>query len=681
MSAICGVCNLDGRPTQAENIRSMAAALEHRGPDGFGVWSGPSESLAHRLLRTTPESLAEVQPIIRREEQLVLVADARLDNRDELIRLLRPRTSLLSDGELILESYATWGENCVERLIGDFAFAVWDGRARTLFCARDPMGVKPFYYYYDSRRFAFASEIKSLFVLQEVRRHIDPEQVALFVGWHHEERERTLYSDVRRLPAAHALLLSREKMVVRRYWSADSAPDVRFSTDDQYVEAFHETFATAVAARLRSAHLVGATLSGGLDSSSIVCMSRKLRGSSSPPLHTFSLIFPGLPEKDLRLIDEREFIDSVARLGGLQPHYVRGDELSPMRDVRRMLWHLDEPYSTPNLYLHCGLFEAAQANGLRVLLDGFDGDSAVSHGFGRLTSLARTGHWDVLDAEVRAFSAHHGKAPELALQQFVLPSLAQFAREGRLLSWVRMATELARRFGMSRRELLSQWGLRPFFSFLGKRDVGKGARALEDAILRPSLARGLSRHRKLAAREDARSGTDSERATHIKGLSQPMYQLTLEIADKSAAAFGIEPRYPFFDRRLIAFCVGLPESQKFGAGWPRLLFRRAMQDVLPPQVQWRGTKANLSPNFHQRFRGTDLPVFATPREHELSQYLNDEALSAMLERYRAEPEAPRTSETAALLFRVAVLALWLEEAARRSDHSRPERAAPSPAAA
>jgi asparagine synthase (glutamine-hydrolysing) len=682
VSAICGVINLDSRPAAQAVIAAMSAALAHRGPNGEALWLGASEALAHRLLHTTPESLTEVQPVVRGDADLVLVADARIDNRAELIGLLRPRATSLSDSELILEAYARWGSDCVDRLIGDFAFALWDGRLRTLFCARDPMGVKPLYYFRNERVFAFASELKSLFTLPEVKPTIDPEQVALFVGWHHEERERTMYRDLMRLPAAHTLLVSRDRTVLRQYWTPESSPEVRFARDEEYVEGFREVFATAVKARLRSAHPVGATLSGGLDSTSIVCMSRKLGGNGSAPLHTFSLIFPELPEKELRLIDERQYVDAALRIGGLEPHFVRGDKLSPMRDARRILWHLDEPYSTPNLYLHWGLFEAANTSGVRVLLDGFDGDSAVSHGFGRLTSLARERRWEVLEAEVRAFSAHHGMAPDRVLHRFVLPRLAELAQHGRVASWLLMAVQLARRFGVPRREMAARYGLRPLLALLGMNDAEHASRgrALDGAMLKPSLAHALSRHRTTAERGESRWSTGTEREAHIKGLSQPMYQLTLEIADKASAAFGIESRYPFFDRRLIAFCIGLPESVKFNEGWPRLLFRRAMQGILPPEVQWRSSKANLSPNFQRRFRGVDMAPVVQPPRNEVSRYLNDDRVSELQHRYRAEPDDSHVKETATLLFRVAVLSLWLEDVSGCSDHMRPE-AALSPAAA
>ena len=662
----------------------MTGALAHRGPDGRGVWlteEGPV-ALGHLALHATPESRREGQPLERREAGLVLVADARIDNREELIGALGlSRAAAPTDAELIMAAFERWGAACADRLIGDFAFALWDERARRLFCARDPMGVKPFYYVNTGRQFAFGTEIKALLRLPGIDDSIDPEQIALFIGWNHEERVHTMYRHVMRLPAAHCMSVSTERTTISRYWSVESSRDVRFSRNEEYVEAFRSIFESAVSTRLRSAHPVGATLSGGLDSSSIVCMSRAFRGQGQPPLHTFSLVFPSLPDKELRLIDERAYVDAVLSGGGVEPHYVRGDELSPLRDAGKILWHLDEPYSTPNLYLHWGMFEAAHESGVRVLLDGFDGDSAVSHGLGRFRGLADARNWDDLETEIRAFSSYHGGATSSTVRQFVFPYLSELARHGRGIAWLRAAAQLRRRLGVSRRDMIVDSGLRPLapsFILDLKRRLAGGF--TESQVLRPSLARKLDRSLGHSARDRLRQST-TERDAHIKGLSHPLYQLTLEIADKSAAAFGVEPRYPFFDRRLIEFCVGIPESQKFGQGWPRHLFRRAMQGILPREIQWRTGKANLSPNFFRRLREVDLSERSVPRSGELARYLDVKRVQEVFRTYFAASSDADVPGYATLLFRATILDLWLDQRTNRGHAARLEPSPLTPAAA
>ncbi len=169
MSGIVGIYYINGRPVEGETLGRMVDILAHRGPDGADIWCEGNIGLGHRMLWTTPESLMEKQPLVDRTGNLVLTADARIDNRGELISALRLNDSpveKITDSALILAAYAEWGNQCPEKLIGDFAFAIWDKRKQVLFCARDHMGVKPFYYYYEPGKFfAFASEIKGLLCL------------------------------------------------------------------------------------------------------------------------------------------------------------------------------------------------------------------------------------------------------------------------------------------------------------------------------------------------------------------------------------------------------------------------------------------------------------------------------------------------------------------------------------
>ena len=182
MGAIAGLYLLDGRSPNRTDLDLMVATLAHRGPDASGMWCRGPAGLAHRALWTTPESLHETLPLRADFANLVLTADARIDNRAELIAALDldgRGSSQITDSELILAAYEYWGEHCPEKLLGDFAFAIWDGRKQTVFCARDHFGVKPFYYHYRAGRlFAFASEIKGLLCLSEVPRRLNEVRVA-----------------------------------------------------------------------------------------------------------------------------------------------------------------------------------------------------------------------------------------------------------------------------------------------------------------------------------------------------------------------------------------------------------------------------------------------------------------------------------------------------------------------
>src|SRR5881296_79829 len=223
MSAIVGIYFLDGRVVDGAALQSMVEQLAHRGPDGSGVWSEKEVGLGHRMLWTTPESLLEKFPLVNAAGDLVLTADARIDNRDELLAALgleSPPIQGISDGQLILRAYERWGERCPDRLLGDFAFAVWDRREQVLFCARDHFGVKPFYYYRADRLFAFASEIKALLCLPEAPRRLNEVRVADYLdgGLLLGDKAGTFYQDILRLPPGHSLTIGPDRVQLRAYW-------------------------------------------------------------------------------------------------------------------------------------------------------------------------------------------------------------------------------------------------------------------------------------------------------------------------------------------------------------------------------------------------------------------------------------------------------------------------------
>jgi asparagine synthase (glutamine-hydrolysing) len=636
----------------------MIDVLAHRGVFG-GVWSDGGVALAQSYRERPAASLGN-DTVVHRDGDLVIVADARIDNRDDLVRTLRPVGGGATDAELIGAAYRRWGSNCAEHLVGDFAFAIWDGRTHALFCARDCFGVRPLYYFRGAGIFAFASEVKALLTEHRVSRELDEEQIALFLAWTPGEPERTMYRHILRLPAAHALRVDGHGMTLWRYWRLDPERELRLASSDEYVEAFREHFAEAVRCRLRGARPVGASLSGGLDSSSIVCMAHHLGGreATGEPLHAYSVVFPDAAPEDRPLIDERPFIDAVRRGNRLESHELRGDELSPLMDVRRVVWHLDEPYLAPNLYLHWGMFGAAASHGVGTFLDGFDGDTSVSHGLGRLNTLARTGEWGEFEREAKGFAAHRTMNAGAILPSYGFPLLDDLARRHQWAAWRRGASELAGRFALSRRETFVQHGLRPLVpdALVQRWSAFRRVSVPDDtAILRRELARRV--------RSRARALTDdplrSERDAHIAGLTEPFHQLTLEMSDKCAAAFGIEPRYPFFDRRLVEFCVALPETEKFANGWSRYTFRRAMQGILPPEIQWRGTKGNLSSNFFRRLVAADLAHVDQQSTQCLEPFVDLQALRALRARVSSRSGRGLAHQDGFTLFRAATLAAWL----------------------
>jgi asparagine synthase (glutamine-hydrolysing) len=631
LSAIAGIFFLDDRVVDRLILERMVNVLAHRGRDGAGAWSEGSIGLGHRMLHTTPESLREKLPLANKSGNLVLTADARLDNRDELITALgfgrRPREEI-TDSELIFGAYERWGERCPEKLLGDFTFAIWDRQRQELFCARDHMGVKPFYYYRSDRAFVFASEIKALLCVPGVPRRLNEVRVADYLVPILEDKEITFYQGILRLPSAHSTTVNRERVSIQPYWSLDPSREVRFRSDEEYAEAFREIFTEAVRCRLRSAFPAGSLLSGGLDSSSIVCVARDLLAEEECRLHTFSAVFPNVPESD-----ESVFSGAVLAQGGLEPHLVRADRLSPLDDLESILWHNDEVFWAPNLYMHWGLYSAADRRGVRILLDGDGGDATVSHGVERLRELALWGRWIALATEIRGLSKHFDVSPWYYLRNHVLIPVAPGP--------VRRAWRVARR-----RTHPPWWTPSTIINpdFARRIGVAERVRALEGEWWRPTRA---------------------SREVHWRILTNGLNQYLLELCDKAAAAFAIEPRYPFFDRRLAEFCLALPPDQKLRDGWIRVIVRRALAGSLPEEVRWRGGKGNLGHNLNR-----NLPAFEQDLLEEtiskdsgaIEEYVDVATLRKAYDRYVSQNDL----SDAVKVFTATNLALWLRWAGIRS---------------
>jgi asparagine synthase (glutamine-hydrolysing) len=624
MSGIAGVFLVDGRPLDLEDVRRSLKALAHRGPDGSAVWCGDSVGLGHATFWTTPESIGERMPLA--QGPLVITADARLDNRDELSSLMAidaPRRREMGDAELILRAYRKWDESCVDRLLGDFAFAIWNANTRALFCARDHFGVKPFFYYRSEQIFVFASEIKGLLAAADIPRRLNEAKVADYLLSILDDTEGTFYRDVFRLPAAHCMTITRDAVRRRRYWALDPHAEIHLRSDEEYAGAFREKFAEAVRCRLRSAFPVGAMLSGGLDSSAVVCMAREAHsGDARSPLHTFSAIFPAVPE-----CDERRFSDSVVAGNGVRPHQIPCDSISPLADYEETLRQQDEPFVGPNLFMYQALYAEAQRHGVRIMLDGIDGDTTVSHGLARLTELAAA---------------------------------------GKLLSVFREAGHLSRHFGRRRRDWLWSYALRPFIPATA-RTTWRRARLGKDhglwtgsPLIRKDFVRSADvAERVRRVRAESASPPKTARDDHWRRATSAGFQSMFELVDKVASPRQLESRHPFFDRRLVQFCVALPPDQKLRNGWTRGIMRRALAGILPDTIRFRPGKTRFDGNFTRALLGferSSLESFVKAPPAAICKYIDTVGLRHVYEQLAVGND----SWDAFTIWKTVVLAKWLQ---------------------
>lgn len=669
MSGIVGIFYLDDRKVDRQQLDLMVDSIAHRGPDGATIWSEGSVGFGHRMLWTTPESLLETFPLVNATGNVVLTADARIDNRDELIRMLdltnRPAEKI-TDSQLILSAYEKWGEDCPQYLLGDFAFAIWDGRQQRLFCARDHFGVKPFYYCYQpGKGFFFASEIKALLSLPEIPRRVNEVRIADYLYPMLEDKSITAYEGIFRLPPAQTMTVGvRGQIEYQTYWTLEFQKELQLDSDEEYAAAFREIFTEAVRCRLRSAFPVGSHLSGGLDSSSITCVARNLLRSQGKKLHSFSNVFDTVTE-----CDEREFIEPIVAQGGLIPHYLHPDRTGPLSQWEDIFPADEEPCLIgANGYLVWGLNRAAQDAGVRVVLDGFDGDTTVSHGMGYFAELARQGQWGTFLAEAKAICQHFDTSPTSILHRYGLTYLEELARQWKWVSFAKNLCGIGKYFKVtSYPTLLLRYGLKPILpsSFLNVWRCLRGRCESSNnspTLINPDFVRRMDIDDRIRNLDPPQLLVQNDQEEQWQSFNSGGFSVVLEQGDRGAAACSIEARHPFMDKRLIEFCMALPASQKLKQGWTRSILRRAMQDILPEAVQWRGGKTNMMPNclygvlqYNQKL----LDEVVMMQTETITPYINLDTLRQSYKRLVLTDQA--TDKDFSQVWQATGLALWLHQ--------------------
>jgi len=541
----------------------MMESLARRGPDGQSSWQGEQVAFGQLLTTITPESRYEQLPLIEARRDTVLCCDARIDNRSELFERLGmdpAGASTVPDSRLIAAAYEKWGADCPAYLIGDFAFVLWDNRDKKLFCARDHLGSRPLYYFLSDDFFAFASEIKALLALPEITPRLYEPRVADFIQRIMANNYDTFYQDIFRLEPATTLTVELDRERWNTYWQLDPGRELPAATNEEYALQFREIFTEAVRCRLRSVYPVGCMLSGGLDSSSVACVARNILAERGEKLHTFSGIYPGLPADQLAAIDERNHLQAVLDQGGFIAHTFHADQLPPLADLDHHLQLMDQPFFSPNLFLNDETNRLAAESGVRVVLDGQDGDTTISHGYQRLHWLILHGHWSTFVREIRMLAKRQGCSRKGLVYRYGLYPL--------------LRAPLAYLYGCVKARAQSGWN----FVDLIDRKFGKKC-GLHHRV-RPYLTSFIP-----------------PRQLHLYDLTSPLQSAVMEMINPLAAGYAISQRSPFYDRRLVEFCLALPADQKMQQGWSRFILRRGMEGILPPAVQWRSDKSDLSFGF------------------------------------------------------------------------------------
>ena len=631
MSGIFGIYLRHNCPLETEILAGMGQSMRHRGPDGIATYHNGLVGIGHCMMQTTPESCFEALPYHDKESGLVITADARIDNQEFLLSKLNLNNKVeenLPDSKIILEAYKKWGDDCVNFLVGDFSFVIWDAKKKQLFCARDHLGIKPFYYYLSENFFVFASEVRAILKVPQVPRCINEGRIADFLVVQLEgiDKSTTFYESIYRLLPAHSMLISRERVSVVNYWDLDPEIETRFKSDNDYIEAFQEIFNEAVRARLRCNSQPASMLSGGIDSSTIVAVANNITMKSGRgPLRVYSGVSGN--EVECR---ETHFIKSVIRHCSLESFTVCHAELPAYKEKLQSVFDmLEEPFDAHMMLLML-VYLLAQKQENKVLLDGIDGDIVHSLSSSYPAYLLRKGDLFKAISEIKGLwqNVYYGKSGlSHVIRGAIYPALA---------------TQFMRR-----------WRQRLFSRLIMRKIVNR-------TIINKEFADRVNLQERLR-QLNALSGMDfhsTMRSQHIRNIKHPYLTVGLERYDRVAAVCSVEPRHPLLDKRLVEFSVSLPWEQKIRGGWSKFLIRGMAKSLLPDEVVWRKGREHLGGSFTQTWMQNNRNSIKKEiiiRRSLLSHYVDNQFLDRIVAYgYTMEP-----TDNVSGLWDVFQLANWL----------------------
>lgn len=559
MCGIAGIAGPLGPEAAADKIGRMLTAMAHRGPDGDGLWQDPTGgcSLGHkRLAIIDPEG--GHQPLCNEDQTIWVTFNGCIYNYRDLARELRQRGHRLrthSDTEVIVHAYEEWGDQCVNRFNGMWAFGLWDSRKRRLFCSRDRVGVKPFYFSNHGDTFTFASEIKALLAGGAVDASVNPTGLRQYLCFQFCLDQTTLFENVTKLPPGHNLIWEPGgEPIISRYWNIEFAIDDAHD-EDYFVDRLKWLLESAVRLRLVSDVELGAHLSGGMDSSAVVGLSRLLLGDT--PLKTFTGAFD-----EGHAFDETRHAKLVAEAAGTEylETFITPQDFTD--SIEKIIWHMDEPAAGPGVFPQYFLNKLAKDH-VKVVLGGQGGDE-IFIGYARylVAYLEECLKGAIQDTADRAdYVVTLGTIiPSLPTLENYVPMLKEFWRKG-----------------------LFEDGTRRYFRLMNRLPASRGLLAPEHQDPNEQTFeefRAVFEAPGPAAKINRILNFDTQ--THLQAL--------LHVEDRTSMAWGIESRVPLLDYRLIELMVSVPPDIKFRNGQLKHIFKRTVKNLVPEPIIKRRDK-------------------------------------------------------------------------------------------
>ncbi|MEI6887558.1 MAG: asparagine synthase (glutamine-hydrolyzing) [bacterium] len=601
---MCGIAGFSGK--NEKMLHGMLETIEHRGPDGEGMEVNNYFSIGMRRLSIIDPN-SGWQPIYNKDKSVCIVFNGEIYNYQEVWKELQTLgyqfSTDHSDTETILHGYEEWGVNVLDKLKGMFAFAIWDLRIKKLFIARDPLGIKPLYYFNENGQFIFGSEIKALLVTNLIHREYDEETLMKFLMFRvHDSTEQTFFKGIKRLqPGCYMIVGETGVDEIKKYWNPKFNPNFKSEkTDDEYAKEFYDIYKSTIKRHIISDVPVGVSLSGGLDSSGVVSVMKELmlEGSdlhTSGNLYTFSALYPG------KSIDESKYINEVEKYVNSTPIYVYPNLDEFWQEINEWIITQEEPTISSAPYAYYSVYRKASEY-VKVMLSGNGGDELLAGYLPYFKSYATS-----------------------AINQN---------------EYIPLARELVKSFGI-------------YGKYLGDLVLSKLSSKTNLLSMNDFL---LEERKKYKYNYKASDNLNERLFNDVTQYSTPNL---LRYEDKNSMAFSIESRVPFLDSDLVEYIFNLPIDQKIKNGYTRYVYRNAMKGHMPELNRLRKSKIGFT-NPEQAWMRDKGEIILSIFESDIfkSRGIYDtKAVNTMFKKWTINPD--NIQGDGLIFWRILVTELWM----------------------
>ncbi|MEM3393931.1 MAG: asparagine synthase (glutamine-hydrolyzing) [Candidatus Methanomethylicia archaeon] len=601
---MCGIAGYFGL-RNFKLLKKMLKAIKHRGPDDEGIFLDDDVGLGNRRLAIIDIKTGK-QPIHNENKDVWIVYNGEIYNFLELKDELEKRGHRFytkSDTETIVHAYEEWGINCLKKLNGMFAFAIWDKRKKTLFLARDRFGIKPLYYYFSDGKLIFASEIKA--ILEDKSISIIPNDKVIYkflVYSFNDDADETFFKNIKRLLPAHYMIVNEDGIKIRKYWDLKINRKLKnLKSEYEIAKELYTLLEDSIKRHLISEVPIGTCLSGGIDSSTIACIINKFLKNNNSIVKiigkiqkSFSAVY------DDKRVDERKYIKEVLKFTKIEKNYTFPSSKKLWKDLKKIIYFQDEPFLGPSIYAQWEVMKIASKK-VKVLLDGQGGDEIFA-----------------------------GYIPYYGI-------------------YFRNLLKEKKYFQLLKEFLLSLDLTLPFiFRYFSQKKI-------ENEIKKMLNERIVKKYEKKFKSKWICNNLDEFLYMEITKTSLPRL---LRYEDKNSSAFSIEARVPFLDHRICEFIFSLPISVRIKNGWTKYILRKAVDGIVPEKIRWRRSKIGFAvpeKRWLLELKDEIMKVFLS-KEFRNRKYFNQEEI---VKKFREFCNNKLNEEYVRIFWRILILEFWL----------------------